>query len=202
MGEGTQSIRVVPSTRRNSPGWRMPRWCLATLALCAGGIGAAPAGAAVDTVIVSPADSLTEEEEQELDEVIVSGMTLRQMRDAIIAAEQRFYDRYNEVNRVDDFDIHCRNHAPLGTRIKRRECLIAFQEEAQMQYARAVLTGGYSPDPVMMTLERRDEFRRNALAVINGDARLRRLLRERERLEEKYQAERRKRFNGRWIRFE
>lgn len=180
----------------------MPRWYLALLAVCATGLGGAPAIAAVDTLAGSPAHSLTEEEEQELDEVIVSGMTLRQMRDAIIAAEQRFYDRYNEVNREDDFDIHCRNHAPLGTRIKRRECLIAFQEEAQMMYARAVLNGDYSTDPVMMTLERRDEFRRNALAVINGDGRLRKLLRERERLEEKYQAERKKRFNGRWIRFE
>jgi hypothetical protein len=180
----------------------MPRWCLATLALFAGGMVAAPAIAAVDTLPVSPSDSLAGEEEQELDEVIVSGMTLRQMRDAIVAAEQRFYDLYNELNQDDDFDVHCREHAPLGTRIKQRQCLIAFQEEAQMEFVQAALNGYYAPDPVTVWLERGDEYREAALAVINGDVRLLRLVKERERLEEKYKAERRERFKGRWILFE
>jgi hypothetical protein len=177
------------------------RW-LITLALCAFWLGMAPVRAASDALITPSDDVVTELEEQELDEVIVSGMTLREMREAIVAAEQRFYDLYNELNQDDDFDIHCREHAPLGTRIKQRQCLIAFQEEAQMMYARAMLNGEYSADPVMMALELRDEFRRNALAIINGDARLLRLVKERERLEEKYKAERRKRFKGRWILFE
>lgn len=173
--------------------------CLVTLAFCASWLAAAPVIAANEALATTFDDAVTEAEEQELDEVIVSGMTLRQMRDAIVAAEQRFYDLYNELNQDDDFDIHCHERASLGTRIRRRQCLIAFQEEAQMMYARAVLNGDYSPDPVMMTLERRDEYRRNALAVINGDVRLRRMIQERARLEEKYKAERRKRFKGRWI---
>lgn len=173
--------------------------CLITLALCTSWLAAAPVIAANDELVTTFDDAVTEAEEQVLDEVIVSGMSLRQMRDAIVAAEQRFYDLYNELNQEDDFDIHCHERAALGTRIKRRECLVAFQEEAQMMYARAVMNGDFSPDAVMMTLERRDEYRRNALAVINGDARLRRMIQERARLEEKYEAERRQRFKGRWI---
>ncbi len=59
-----------------------------------------------------------------------------------------------------------------------------------------------APDPQLVELERRDEYKQAALKVINGDARLRRLVREREELEKRYLAERKKRFKGRWILFE
>lgn len=141
-------------------------------------------------------------EGQELAEVVVRGTRLWQLRAAIIEAEDRFYARYNQLNANDDFDVHCRQEAPLGTRLKQRVCRIAFQEEAQADHAQVLFTGGFAPDPRLVMLERSEEYRANALAVINGDRHLRALVRERERLEKKYEEERRKRFKDRWIIFE
>lgn len=140
--------------------------------------------------------------DEELEEVVVRGTKLWQMREAIVNAEKRFYALYNELNTNDDFDVHCDLEAPLGTRLKSRVCRVAYVADAQADFAQALLAGYEAPSPEIVQLERADEYRAAALKVINGDKRLLKLARERERLEAKYLEERRKRFKGRWILFE
>lgn len=132
--------------------------------------------------------------EQELDEVFVRGTPMWKLRQAILDAEEQFYALYNELNGEGDFDVHCRMEAPLGTRINRRVCRVAFFEEAEARFAQAMFTGVPELDPELVFLSRRDEYHRHALAVINGDRRLLRLVRERERLQRELDAEYRKRF--------
>lgn len=138
----------------------------------------------------------------ELDEVVVRGTKLWQMREAILNAEKRFYALYNELNADDDFDVHCDMEAPLGTRLESRVCRVAYVADAQADFAQALLAGYEAPRPEIVALERANEYRAAALKVINSDKRLLKLVKERERLEAKYLEERRKRFKGRWILFE
>lgn len=130
------------------------------------------------------------------------GTRLWQMRQAIIEAEDRFYALYNKLNTNDDFDVRCRMEAPLGTRLKKRVCRVAFQEEAEAEYAQSLFRGGVVPTPEVIWLQRSDDYRKNVLAVVNSDRRLRDLLRERDGLEKQYKAEHSKRFKDRWIVFE
>jgi hypothetical protein len=139
---------------------------------------------------------------EELDEAKVRATKLWQMRQNLISAEERFYALYNELNKDDDYDVHCKVEAPLGTRLKSRICRIAFYEEAQADEAQALLGGYQAPPPQQVMLERYPEFQKTALALINKDPRLRRLVREREEMERKYLAERQRRFKGKWILFE
>ncbi len=142
------------------------------------------------------------DELQELDEIEVTGTRLWKMRSQLVELEDRFYALYNELNANDDFDVTCRVEAPLGTRLKKRNCKVAFHEEAEAEQAQAFVRGEFAPDPQLIAFERQDEYRAAALKVINSDARLRRLIKERMKLEERYQAERKRRFKGRWILFE
>lgn len=132
--------------------------------------------------------------------MLVRGTRLWQLREAIVEAEDRFYARYNELNKNGDFDIHCRREAPIGTRLKKRICRIAFFEDAQAEYARALVTGsGYAPDPDLVMLQRSGEFRANAVELYKNDRRLRALSRDLERLQKSYEEERKARFKDRWI---
>lgn len=149
-----------------------------------------------------PAVGMAAAADEELDEVVVRGTKLWQMREAILNAEKRFYALYNELNTNDDFDVHCDREAPLGSRILRRVCRVSYVADAQAEYAQALLAGYDAPDPELVELERAEEFRATALQVINSDKRLLKLVRERELLEATYLEERRKRLKGRWILFE
>lgn len=142
------------------------------------------------------------EELDELDEARVKATKLWQMREKMVALEEQFYARYNELNKDNDFDVHCAMEAPLGTRLKKRVCRIQFFEDAQAEEARAFLDGSVVQSADMVTLQRKDEFKVAMLAVINSDNQLRKLIREREELEKRYIAERKRRFKGRWILFE
>ncbi len=66
-----------------------------------------------------------------LDEVVVNGTRMRELRDAVIKAEDRVVARYNGLNQVDDLDIECIKYTPTGTRLSYRFCLTRLQERAQ-----------------------------------------------------------------------
>ena len=60
---------------------------------------------------------------------------------------------------------------------------------------------GYLSHELLRCLERRDEYRKQALAVINGDADLRRLVQTREELGKRYQRARKDYFKDSWLRW-
>ncbi len=152
--------------------------------------------------VAPPVPAGGSEELQELDEVEVTSTRLWKMRAQIVELEEKFNALYNELNKNDDFDVVCRMQAPLGTRIRKRICKVAFYVKAEMDRAQAMLTGHFAPDPQLVALERQAEYRAAAVAVINGDRRLRNLIEERIALEERYKAERKRRFKGRWFLFD
>ncbi len=57
-----------------------------------------------------------------VDTIVVTGERLGELRQKIEIAAQVVLDRFNEINGNDKFDIHCRDVASLGTRIRHREC--------------------------------------------------------------------------------
>jgi hypothetical protein len=148
--------------------------------------------------------------DEELDEVTVSGTPIYRMRAELASLENRFYERYNQLNKDKDFDIHCYTEASLGTRFRSRVCRVAYVEEAQAEWTQLYLAGmataalnyngpngafgdsmpgAEAPDPGTVELIRQKEYRANALKVINGDKQLLRLVRERAALEKRYLAE-------------
>ena len=130
---------------------------------------------------------------EQLDELQVVGKKLYRIRMGAVDVEDRFFALYNDLNQNDDFDIHCRVEAPTGTLLKVRICRLALYEKALEEEARAYLSGVDSPPPAqMVALARIDDYRQNALAIINSSTQLRQLIRERETLEEKYWAARKR----------
>jgi hypothetical protein len=139
---------------------------------------------------------------EELDEVVVKGDHLWQIRNAIREAEDRFYARYNALNANKDFDVTCERRAPyLGTRIATESgrCGIAFYVKARENYSSAFLSGYIAPDPEVVYLERIQDYRKNALKVINSDVQLRKLIHKREELGRLYSRRQKEIFKDRWF---
>ncbi|MEO6078472.1 MAG: hypothetical protein ABIQ86_01655 [Steroidobacteraceae bacterium] len=139
--------------------------------------------------------------DSELDEFVIEGKKLSQLRKQIVEAEDRFYQLYNELNTDKDFDVNCETQAPLGTRITQRVCKPVFYAEAEAEYAQAMLRGDYAPPPELVALQRQAAYRAKALALINKNPELLRLLRRRDELERGYLKTRKERFKGHWIQF-
>src|SRR4051794_11995633 len=51
-------------------------------------------------------------------------------------AEQRFFQRYNEINTKRDYAVRCYNEAPTGTRFKQKYCKPVYESDAQATEAR------------------------------------------------------------------
>lgn len=64
------------------------------------------------------------------EEVVVRGLPLDMLRERIREAEEAMYDRFNEINSSDEYDIICRYQVELGSKIPRRRCLPNFWRDA------------------------------------------------------------------------
>jgi len=171
--------------------------------------GAAPAnGASKDGGTPPPGESIAQ-----LDEVAVTGKKLRVLRREVFKAEDRFYERFNTLNTRDDFDIHCRMDKPTGTIVPRRECRIQFLVEAGATDAReffeglttaAAAPGVNAPLAVLqpLWLQRREEYRQTAKALLEKNPELLALAAEWGRLRAQYDRERMERHKERIILFE
>lgn len=138
---------------------------------------------------------------EQLDEVTVEGARLSRMRERIVAAEDRFYALYNELNKNDDYDVHCTNEAPLGTRFKKRICRVEFYSRAKQEYGASIAAmlggvagGGSAKSPTLIALEREPEYRATMRQIVQENPALLRLLKERDALERRYIAARKQRF--------
>ena len=62
-----------------------------------------------------------------LEEITVIGKkSLRSYKKTLIAAELKYYERFNAFNEDKKFDITCRKTAPIGSLILQRQCLPNF----------------------------------------------------------------------------
>jgi hypothetical protein len=126
------------------------------------------------------------------EEVLVRGTRLRDLRAAIVTAEDRFYEQYNALNKVDDFDIECIRDAHTGTRIPQRRCFARVLREAMPP----------NTDPAAVWAARYDEYRDNMLYLLKMHPELRHLASEGEAAQRRYDAEYRRRLKGRAVLFE
>ena len=69
------------------------------------------------------------------EEVIVRGQTPGALRIQIELAEEAVYDRFNEINSNDEFDIHCEEIAFTGSRMLTRFCQPNFWHAAEENIA-------------------------------------------------------------------
>jgi hypothetical protein len=162
-----------------------------------------------------------QEQNDSLDTVVVEGRLhqLEKLRDEMVLVEDRFYQRYNALNPVRDFDTHCYIESRTGTRTKSRYCRAVYQERAfereGQDYAEALKTmldqsdvGDPSrpaanvanrpwvpPTPSTVMIEaRRKEYQQNIRDVVKSHPELIELLRQRYELGQRYEATRRSLF--------
>lgn len=147
-----------------------------------------------------------------LEEVVVSAATLKDLQLQIDRLEDAFYERFNALNEVREFDTFCHQEARVGTLIKRRYCRAvyvdkALEQEAQdytifLQRSTSGGAGGKSapvfggpPPPALAAMEaRRDAYRQNLRDVVAKHPELLQILEERSKLGERYEALHRKTF--------
>ena len=65
----------------------------------------------------------TQESSEPIEEIVVHGhKSIIDLKHEMYEAEETLYGIFNALNSDDDFDIHCYEEAPTGTKIKQRIC--------------------------------------------------------------------------------
>lgn len=160
---------------------------------------AAHAQAAEKAVAVLPADPA---QLRDLEEIVIQGnaQSLTAAYQAMIAAEDRFYERFNATNTDHRYDINCRTEAPTMSIIRVRSCVPRVVEEEAREEAWRI--GQVSEGNVMLRslddLNRawRMRIREMALERVRKDPELLRALLEHARLTQHYEALRKQKFAG------
>ena len=112
---------------------------------------------ACHSVVIAQAPRVSENSSSENNTGVIEEVTVIGMRDIlslqkqVYLAEDRFYELFNKLNTDDLYDVRCRWQAPIGTRIKRRQCFPNFYQKATADYADAFLEGRFMV-PVTSTL--------------------------------------------------
>jgi hypothetical protein len=163
-----------------------------------------------------------QEQKDSLDTVVVEGRLhqLEKLRDEMVLVEDRFYERYNALNPIRDFDTHCYIESRTGTRTKSRYCRAVYQERAfereGQDYSEALKwmmnQGADSGDPskpgagtapmpwvpptpsTVMIEARRKDYQNNIRDVVKRNPELIELLRQRYELGQRYESTRRSLF--------
>ena len=153
-----------------------------------------------------------QEQKDSLDTVVVEGRLhqLESLRNEMVLVEDRFFERYNALNSVRDFDTHCQIEARTGTRTKSRYCRAVYQERAfereGQDYSEALKTmlgdgdtkdpkPWVPPTPPAIVIEaRRKDYKDNIRDVVKRNPELIELLHQRYELGQRYDATRRSLF--------
>jgi len=80
-------------------------------------------------------------DESSLEEVVVRGQPLSELRTALEMARVRVYDLFNDLNSDDAFDVRCRHEAATGTRMRQHICRPQFKDDISNASARAWVYG-------------------------------------------------------------
>jgi len=107
-------------------------------------------------------------------EVTVSAIRrLAELRKEMLAAEDRFIAKYNELNKEREYAITCNDEAHTGSRFLRRVCRPEFVSNATGYEARQWFRGSYSPPAPVIIESKTAGFRQNLLDLASHDAELR-----------------------------
>ncbi len=153
-----------------------------------------------ETAALAPTNVM---EIKELDEIVVTGDldSLSGAKLAVVEAEDRFYARYNELNKDDRYDISCNLETPKDhhSRISTRVCEAQFVSDGTHDEAVRLLTAPAESNVRLASTESmrmagKAELRRRTLELLSKDPELLRALLERTRLQEHYVALGREKF--------
>lgn len=177
---------------------RRQRW-RAVVAVWACLAAAAVAQAGEKAVAVVPADP---SQLKELEEIVIQGnaQSLTAAYQAMVDAEDRFYERFNATNTDHRYDINCRTEAPTMSIIRVRTCLPRVVEEQAREEAWRL--GQISEGNIMLQslddLRRawRPRLREMALERVRKDPKLLQALLEHARLTQHYEELRKQKFAG------
>lgn len=136
----------------------------------------------------------------EMDEIVVSGRLdkLSEVQKAIVAAEDRAYARYNELNKSRMYDITCIVEAPIGTRLKNRNCEAGYVSDGKTEAIQDLLQGHAAnlratADIINTHL---GEMQRRMREIAESDPEMLHALIERSLLVERYNMLKKKKFDG------
>jgi hypothetical protein len=73
------------------------------------------------------------------EEVTVRGRSQLFLRRRVEIAEDKVFALFNDLNTIEEFDIHCRLHAPTGTRMQQRVCAPNYEKELSAEKGQALL---------------------------------------------------------------
>ncbi len=153
--------------------------------------------------------------DSELEEVIIHGKQLDVLRRELIKAEDQFFDRYNELVKKQEYEVHCAVEQPIGSRVPRRYCRTGYEQNALSQAGReaALMMQGFlndlrmqAPHNVSETTTsvspnsldgKREEFKKYMKETVTHDETLLRALVNHARLMDRYNTVYREKFGAR-----
>jgi hypothetical protein len=91
-------------------------------------------------------------------------------------AEDQLFAVFNSINSRDEFDIHCYQEAPFGTRIKQRVCAPKFAEDADAEAALEFHWNGTSPDATSLKGHKQRLLREEMTKLASENPQLRQAL--------------------------
>ena len=153
---------------------------------------------AVEEAAESLADD-AREDPASIDEITVMGArSLLTLNHQVERAEINFYERYNEVNTDDRYDVICKDAVHVGSRIPVRECIPRVVREMQIQATQMAITIGGNPSSPTLPLETKrkhdKELQEKLKKFVISDQDLQNKLMEYDALSRKYQEERAKKY--------
>lgn len=142
----------------------------------------------------------------ELEEIIVSGGldSLSQLRKALDRAENRVYERYNELNANNDYDIECITEAPLGSRQKVKKCQPRYVSDALHEDAFDALFRNQNSANRLRSVSalaagRQSYLRKAMLEAAQKDLQMQRAMIEHALLQERYEKVLKEKFAGKRV---
>jgi hypothetical protein len=90
------------------------------------------------TALVCRVEAASPDPAAPVDQVVIQATRAKlvKLEKEVLLAQQRFYERYNELNTKRDYAMKCYNEADTGSRFKKTYCQPVFANKAQEEQAR------------------------------------------------------------------
>jgi len=137
----------------------------------------------------------------EVPEVSIKGHRekLSQLKAEIEKAQDAFYDAFNQVNKVKEYETHCDMEVPIDTHIATRVCNPEFVHTATRDEAMMYL-GLYLARPASMVISgKMPAYHKYVHDLVHQNSKLRKTLGLYYALTQHYEAVRKEKFKGKWI---
>jgi hypothetical protein len=142
-----------------------------------------------------------------LDEVIINARKekLSKLTHELEKSQDRFFEAYNQINTVREYQVHCSEVTHTGTWIRDRECKPQFIDTATAQEAREYLDtlsipGASMGTPAAITIAARmPDFQKHVQALVDKNPQLRKMVIEYNAQIKHYQDVRKLKFKGHWF---